>query len=138
MTLAEIRQTIRRAIEADQIGTPVAVRWHLRLPSGSELEPLLADCLRDSEQVLDSAIRSVGLTPESPNVMSALATCANGRTVMVSVSNTDESPAAHVLLVGNRGTIRLEGSELFEPSDVSSDARFDNWSDCLRVGPLPQ
>ncbi len=131
MTLAEIRQTIQDAIDADQVGVPVAVRWHLRLPSGTELEPVLADCLGHGERMFDSPFQKIGLSTESAHVMSALGTCQNGRTVMVSVSATDENPAAHVLLIGNRGTIRLEGAELFEPPNVPLKASLDAWSDCL-------
>lgn len=138
MTLAEIRQTIQDAIDADQVGIPVAVRWHLRLPSGTDLEPVLADCLHDGERVFGSPIRKIGLTTQSSRVMSALATCENGRTIMVSTSTTDEIPAAHVLLIGNKGTIRLEGAELFDPSSVSSEASLDAWSDCLCLATQPQ
>ncbi len=134
MTLAEIRRTLRDAIQANQLGQPVAIRWHLRLPAETQLEPLAADCLRDVEQLFESPIRNLGVSPLSQQVLTVLATCQNGQTAMVSVSATDANLAAHVLLIGTLGTVRLEGSELFELPTVIPDASLKDWSNCHHAG----
>ncbi len=131
MTLDDIRHTLLEAVKTGKVGTPVALRLHLQLTN--------ADA-----SLLSTAATLIGLCEPLFKVepsqlfarsnaggrqLSLLCETESGRTCSITIgSGSAKAASLNLLLVGNHGVIRLEGSELFDESSLNtSDANIDRW-----------
>jgi len=120
VTLAELRQALADALGDGRVGVPVAARIHCQLDDPQcDLLAGLASLLALSEGALspERGARLFARYGDDPRQLSVLVSYASGQTSFVTIGcGAAADPALHLLLVGNRGIVRLEGAEQFDPA----------------------
>jgi len=120
VTLAELRQTLDDALGGGSVGVPVAARIHCQLDDPQcDLLAGLASLLALAEGALspERAARLFARHSDDPRQLSVLVSYSSGQTSFVTIGcGAAAEPALHLLLVGNRGVVRLEGAEQFDPA----------------------
>jgi len=121
MTLNELNNTLSEAVSSRKIGTPVSLRIHLQL---SESQVDLVDALAAVMQVAlpvfqTNARKLMACRDSGEDQLTTLVSLAGGQTVLVTVGRgTIDNGCLHLLLIGNHGTVRLEGAEQFEEESL--------------------
>ena len=129
MTLDELNSTLSAALASGKVGTPVSLRLHLQVTESRNdsvahlalLMPLLQTTFGSPPSRLLARRNAVA------DQLTVLFNFAAGQSAMVTCGcGSARHTSLQLLLVGNRGVIRLEGGELFESADVpeKSDAQF--------------
>ena len=120
MTFTELSSAIETSLQTGNIGTPVALRMQVRLSNESAAPALLDESLAVARNVFGADPSSVTANGNPPGHFSSLFTYDTGQTTFITLdAESSYEPALHLLLIGNRGVIRLEGAECFAP-DVST------------------
>ena len=123
MTLVDLHKTLTDALATGKIGTPVSLRLHLQLADPStNLATTMAAVMRIAETVFDipsatlSAQRDVG-----ERQLNVLIESANGQTVSLTIGRGCTDVATlDLLLVGNHGVVRMDGTEFFDEASLES------------------
>ena len=126
MTLDDIQGALSDAMQTGKLGTPVAARVHLLVDGEvniagavERIAAMLSPCFELPSETVRARRHASG------RVSSLLMQTGNGRTIFISIGQTDR-PALHLLVVGNHGVLRLEGGDCLEP--VSFDRTENEWS----------
>ena len=116
MTFDAVRRALTDALESGKAGTPVALRVSVSLADERvDLAATVESVRRLAAGVFGSeAERLRARRDGSGRQLTVLATHAGGQTSFVSVSRVPGGDALDVVLVGNRGIVRLEGGESLE------------------------
>jgi hypothetical protein len=137
LNLPDLRRTLHQALGSGRVGIPVALRLHLRLEktgaANADLVSAAAVLMSWGEQVFGSPPRDVAVSQSRDESLTILATCAGGQMIHVTVAAAERAEL-HLLLVGNRGIVRLEGGELFEAASVEVEVSHaqEQWAERIR------
>ena len=121
MTLNELNNTLSETVSSGKIGTPVSLRIHLQLSDSQvDLVEALAALMRVSLPLFQTNARRLMARRDSgQRQLTALFSLAGGQTVLVTVGRgAVDNGSLHLLLIGNHGTVRLEGSEQFDEESL--------------------
>lgn len=117
ITLADLHQTVQKALKADRIGTPVYVRYHLQnLLKKEALEKIVP--LIEQWMGAKAELRH---TLNNENHHSWTLQWKDGRTASLSaLDGTDAVPGPHLMVIGNHGAIyhRYDGGSDYLWEDV--------------------
>lgn len=131
MTFTEVRHALTEAMKTEKIGTPVSARVHVQLPDStreldtvlSSAQEMLSPCF--AEDVFDVRARRHA----SQQQTTVLLKTQTGRTVFITVGfNAAKLPSLQLLVVGNHGTISLEGSEDLQVEPPGGGSSRRDWS----------
>lgn len=121
MTLNELNSTLSETVSSGKIGTPVSLRIHLQLPDSQvDLIAALAAVMRVALPLFQTNARTLMARRDSARgQLTALFSLAGGQTVLVTVGRgIVDNGCLHLLLIGNHGTVRLEGAEQFDEESL--------------------
>ena len=130
MTLDDLNRTLSKAIATQKIGTPVSLRLHLHLPDPQvELIGALSSLMQIAEPVFATKpSRLMARQDITGRQLNVLIETKAGETIFLTIGRgSADSDNLNLLLIGNRGIVRLEGPELFEFSAVDAPHVHD-WS----------
>jgi len=130
MTFDDLSERIAPAVVSGKIGTPVSLRMHVQLAeSRADLVQALANAMHVAESVF--AVEPVTLVARrnsNESQLNVLVSYTHGQVVMLTVGRgSADSSSLHLLLIGNRGVVRLEGSELFDDAGMQSPPDAAHW-----------
>jgi hypothetical protein len=114
MRLDDLSRALRAELDSQRVGTPVSMRVHLAWPDAdADLEAALETMLALARSVFGSeASRVSRSTRADRRQITALCAFERGQSALFSLARGCGSrPVFELLVVGNRGVIRLEGGE---------------------------
>jgi hypothetical protein len=130
MTIDELRNALRQALETGKIGVPVSLRLHCQLADREvDLVSALAAVLPLAEDCFSTAPVSLAATQDAgQRQLNVMLQYAAGSTVFVTVGRGSAvRNRLHLLVVGNHGVVRLEGADAFDAGNVGTTADSQRW-----------
>jgi len=119
MRLQDLSNTLKQAHQTQQIGEAVSFRAHLQLSNAtSEVDQSIAAIMSLAGVCFDiDEIESATQSSHKGRQTTMLGTTKAGRSVMITVGAGSAKIAQfHLLVLGNHGSIELDGGHLFDES----------------------
>jgi hypothetical protein len=133
VTLLELQAKLRQAVADGQVGTPVALRVHLK--SSRADEDLQASCvtaMRMARELFDSPPARLMVRGEWERQATVLVTYASGATLFATLERgTVESSRFQLTLIGNHGIAHLEPAEWMPASPSEESPESTRWRKSL-------
>jgi hypothetical protein len=125
VTLDELHAALTESLAHGTVGVPVALRIHLQYSDPrTDLFRGWGSALGLAEAAFPNARLTKLFAQRESNggQLNVLATCSGGQTLLVTLGRGSAArPLLELVLVANRGIVRLEGEEFFEPEDFEPD-----------------
>lgn len=135
MTFDELQQTCLQALATGKIGTPVAMTLHLQV-SDSDADPTVyaAALMEFASTVFDErASRLLAHGGAQQRQCRALVNFAGGQTLLVCAGcGSAAESQLQLLLIGNRGIVRLEGAECGLETKPAQTESVEVWVSKIR------
>ena len=134
MTIDDLRRALAETVERGTMGVPVALRVCMQLPA---LNGTLRDVWSLALEIAGSALPNhrprrlhAQKTRHGANgrQLSTLVSCDRGETLSITIGcGSAAKPSLDLVLVGNRGVVRLEGGEelIADPNATEGGTRID-------------
>lgn len=127
MTVPELCDSVRNALETGRLGTPVNVRLHWEF---SESANLLQTVLTTAVEIADLALQLKEPTwrlrlHESGRTLNLLGSDCRGRTLMITLV-AEASPQTALTIFGNHGILQLNEGWL-DPNSIADSAKQRSW-----------
>ena len=135
MTLDELHRTCREALESGKIGTPVAICLHAQLSdANADLERWVSALIEFASSLFGSAAsRLMVRCDAAESQWHLLASFSGGETLQLNAGRgSARESCLQLLLIGHRGSLRLEGGECFDASQLSEGWCVTEWGDRIR------
>jgi hypothetical protein len=118
VTLEQLRRALSNSLTDESVGIPVALRICLPI---SDPQTNLLQCWNAALDLADAAFENLrparlyAQRESNGRQLSVLVTCRGGQTLSVTTGRgLMDKPSLDLVLVGNRGIVRLEGGECLD------------------------
>lgn len=136
MTIDELQQTLKKAVDCGKIGVPVALRMHLQMADATaELYALVSQSLEMAfANFRADEWRLMARRDPTGRQLNLLLDNRGGQTVLLTVGKGSAvENRLDLLLIGNHGIVRLEGAEFFEPTKSPTTPTIARWREFVEA-----
>jgi len=133
MTFSDLHRTCREALESGKIGSPVALCLHVQLADvGADLQTCVGALIEFAAKLFESDAARL-MARGDLRQCSLLVSFGGGETLQVNAGcGSASATRLQMLLIGNGGTLQLEGGECFDESELPADWSVKDWNQPIR------